>query len=377
MTLQALDGGLYFPDPHFSASETAITEQGILIDAASEKAAMIFQAPATGSVDQVAFRVLAHTTAATLDVRVETIDLATGLPSGTLVGANTSGTVTTTGANTTHIVTLTAAASLTRGTFYALVVAQPSVSPGNCSIQYWDTRQNSSREGHGRHRLIYMLGFTTTWETKNGVGQAGRAPSMAIRYNDPKWRFIPGTICASSFSEFGFNSGSNPNERGAKIRFPFPARATGFFFLGSITDQDYQVILYDGTPTALQTFNGDKDVCVTYGTGPNYGGLHVGYFPATQSLAKDTDYFVMLKPTSTTNVGLDHITLLDTGTTAMMGMFNGGTNHILATRNGGAISTNATIRPLSMGLIIDAFDDAAGGGGGATSHIANLHRGLA
>lgn len=375
MAIQTVNGGLYYPDPYWSATDFRPSEGTLAIDAANEKVAMIFQAPKTGNIDQVSFRVVAHTSAATLVIRLETV-AADGTPSGTLVGTNTSGTQLTTGANTTHTVTLTAAAAVTKGTHYALVVAQPAASAGNCTIQFWSNGSVGTDRNNQRHRLCYCLQFTASWESKTTTTAAIRAPSMAVRYDDTSWYWIPGAFPVSAFNRTTFNSGSTPDERGTRIITPFAARVTGFFFQGSCTAQDYSVVLYDSGGTALLTFSGDKDIFVGYG-GTNYAGLHVGYFSSTVDLAAGDTVYLLLKPASTTNVLLPDFDILDTGTAAMMGIFNGGTDLIFAQRtDAGSITTTDTKRPLSMGLIFSGFDDAAGGSGSVTSHIANMNRGL-
>lgn len=368
MAQQTFNGGMYIPEPVFSGAQTFNpAENSTTIDAASEGAAMIFQAPVTGTIDRIAFRVRAHTSAATLDVRLETVDGATGSPSGTLVGS-ASGTQLTSAADTTHVVTLGSGGSVTRGTFYAAKVAQPASSPGNCSIQYWD--MGLSALDIGRHRLCYYRDFTGgAWST-TGSGTGKRAPSMAVRYSDGNWYYIPGAFPASAVAKTTFASS---NQRGTKITLPFPYTVTGFFFLGACSAQDYTVDLYTSDQTLRATFSGDKDVMVGY-TG-NYGGLHVGYFDATYAVAANTALYLMLTPSGGTNVMLEELTLLDTGTTAMMGMFNGGTNIITATRNGGAFTDDATKRPVCMGLIISgAADDAGGGGGGGGVVLLNPRR---
>ncbi len=361
MAQQTMNGGMYFPDPLLSNIQALdFSVSTFTIDAASEGVALIFEAPLTGTIDRIAFRVVGHTSAATLDIRLETVDLATGLPSGTLVGS-ASGTQLTSAGNTSYVVTLGSGGSVTRGTFYAMVVRQPAVSPGNCTLAVVDTSVSNSANV-GRSRLCYTC-FNSgggAWAKQNGRYVA----AFACRYSDTNWYWIAGGYPISAVNKTQFNSGSSPNQRGTKITLPFPCTVGGFFFVGSTHQQDYTVKLYTSDQTERASFSGDKDVFNGY-AGVNYGGLYVGYFAANYAASANTALYLMLTPGSTTNNMLMEVDLLDTATTAMMGAMNGGTAVISATRNGGAFTDVATGRPLCMGLIINgAADDAGGGGGG-------------
>ena len=359
MAQQTFNGGMYFPDPLYSDAQSYfIGMDAFSIAAANEGVALIFQAPVTGTLDRIAFRVVGHTSAATLDIRLETVDLATGLPSGSLVGS-ASGTQLTSAGNTSYVVTLGASGSVTRGTFYALVVKQPSSSAGSCTIAVVDTSGNNARSW-GRSRFCYT-GFHNGASWSKSYSRYVAA--FACRYDDTNWYWVPGALPLSDAVETQFSSSSNPNQRGTKITLPFPATVTGFFFHGACSGQDYTVKLYTSDQTERASFSGDKDVFSGY-SGTGYGGLFVGYFAATYAVAASTALYLMLTPSSTTNVMLNETSLVDTATTAIMGMMNGGTNVISATRNGGAFTDVSTGRPLCMGLILSGAADDAGGSGG-------------
>lgn len=360
MAQQTFNGGMYVPDPLWSDIQNmGVTMTATSIATANAGVALLFEAPLTGTIDRIAFRVVGHTSAATLDIRLETIDAATGLPSGSLVGS-ASGTQLTSGANTSYVVTLGSGGSVTRGTFYALVVKQPSSSAGSCTLAVVDSSGNNSFN-RGRNRLCYTGTHNgTSWSKDNGRYVA----AFACRYSDTNWYWVNGAMPFSDVVETTFHSGSSPNQRGTKITLPFPTTVTGFFFAGSCTAQDYTVKLYTSDQTERASFTGDKDVFGGY-AGTGYGGLYYGYFDATYAASANAALYLMLTPTSTTNVMLLETSLVDTATTAIMGMLNGGTNVISATRNGGAFTDVSTGRPLCMGLILSgAADDAGGGGGG-------------
>ena len=59
-------------------------------EAANEQAAGVFQAPFTGTIDKVIFATGTVATGGTVDVRLETVSIANGDPTGTLLGTNSN-----------------------------------------------------------------------------------------------------------------------------------------------------------------------------------------------------------------------------------------------------------------------------------------------
>lgn len=362
MTIATFNGGFYWPEPvggHRSSQLIAAfgTLSSLTIDASGEKVGHVFIAPKTGNIDRVFAYASSKTSDGTLDVTLETIDPANGNPSGTLVTANASGTFSNNASPQTIDVTLTAAGAVTIGEQYALVISQ---NAGNCAIQIGSAVPASSLKSYS-HRRCYTRHYTGgAWATGNSV--SGRFPCLAIRYDDGNYYYIPGVLPISTVALTTFNNTSATRERGLCFTLTFPARVSGFYFNGSASLSDHEVILAASDGTALATFSGDKDKNSSYYT---YAAGYSGYFSTPVDLAANTKYYLTLKPTSGSNVSLHEVTMISGASiAAQMGMMNGGTAAYLVTRDSGGTYTEVTTqRPIGTGIICSGFDDGAGGGG--------------
>ena len=115
-----------------SLNVTGISSGNYLIDASGEKHASMFLCPHDMTLEEIDFFVGTVTTGSTLTITVETVSA--GLPTGSLIAAGASGTVTTTAGtdnNTIKTVALTTPQTLSKGEHLAIVIEQ---STGNCQI---------------------------------------------------------------------------------------------------------------------------------------------------------------------------------------------------------------------------------------------------
>ena len=362
MTLQSFKGGVYFPDPLQGADGYVKDDSATLnLNAVGNKVGFLFDAPFTGNIDRVFAYIGAHTSVGTLDVRLETIDLTTGLPSGTLVATNTNGAFITSGVGKIDV-TLTAVAPVTKGTQYALVIVQAA---GSCIIRAGIGNRSSSvhRRGHGAYFSA------AAWSTRTSANTYSYSPYAAFHYDNGSYYSVKNVFPWSTSVATAFNnaSASPPGrERGMQFSLPFPCSVTGFFFCGDLTNSDTNVLLATAAGTTLLTASLDKDAWTAYAAGTNYGGNYVGYFSTSQTLTANTNYVLAMSPQSASSIALREFTLLDTGTVAQMDGMAGGQSCILAyraTQGSGAFTTDTTKRPMGMGVIIDQFDDATGAAG--------------
>src|SRR5688572_2287311 len=90
MALQSLHGGGFFYPRMIGATGAVAPVVSLTLDASGEKIGWVLQAAATGAIDAIWFRTGTVTTGDTVDVRIETVDPSTGLPTGTLWSANTN-----------------------------------------------------------------------------------------------------------------------------------------------------------------------------------------------------------------------------------------------------------------------------------------------
>lgn len=332
-----LSFGPFFAPPTVRVSGVAPTNGSLTIDATDEKVAMVGCVPKTGNITKIGFNVRTVTVAGNLDFRLETVDATNGTPTGTLWGTNTnlSQNVSATGWNEA---TLTAPAAVTRAQEIAVV--------GNivaaAQLQIW------CHSGGFAQNYPRGLHYTTAW------ANAGNQPIFALGYDDGSYAVLgqspptTGNVNANST----FNTGSTPDERGLKFRFPLSVRVSGFW-LASDLDGDADVVLYDsdGT-TALQTRSLDKDI----EAGAGNAGTHVATFPADVTLAANTYYRLVVKPTSVTN-----LTVYDwdyPNTTLMAADYFGADFHHTQRTDAGAWTDTTTKRAM-MGLIVSGID--AGG----------------
>lgn len=349
MPLQTLMGGLEFPNrPMAFAGGPNVPASAFTLDAASEKAALVFRSTVTKSIRKVHFRTGTVTTGATVDVRIETVSSA-GDPSGTLFGTNT---------NVSHVIAdandnawlltaaLTADAAVTQGGLVAVVIVNPAVSPGNFTIANYGDDVNSGGFPYGDL-------FTSSW-AKQGNG----CPLIYVEYSDGTYEAIYGiTPNGAPINTRTFNNTSTPDERGSKFKLPFPCRVSGCW-LWADTDGDYDVVLYD-TDGSTILGNGGSGSTVVVGNAvtnrsANQSGFHYHAFKAAVTLAKDVFYRLTVLPTTTTSLIMYDF---DVPTVAMLDMFSGGQNMHATERTDAGAWTDTPTQRAYLGLFVDQLDD--------------------
>ena len=357
MALQVVKGkaGWFPPRPNHVASGTAwsFTTSALLLNAASEKAAFIFDIGKTGSIDKIHFRTATVTTGGDVDVRLETVDGATGFPTGTLYGANTNGALTIADANdnTAFAVSLTTDASVTEGDLVAIVIVNSPTIVGNFQIAAL-----GATNAWGSEFPYCALEDAAVWAVATGTP----VPVCTLEYSDGSFEPIPGAFWATALANTAFNTGSGSISRGNKFQVPFPVRVNSFWVWADL-DGDATMKLYDenGT-TVLLSKTMDKDV--RGGTG--YGRLS-RRFPGTTDLKPNTYYRLVLEATSATSVTLPEFTV---GANAQMDAHDLGQLCHLAHGASGSWTDVPTQRAM-MGVGGSALDDGAGFIGGQQMYL--------
>ena len=353
MALQTIAGGLWLPNYPGSASNAPnIGGSDFVMDAASERVFAVFSAPKTGNISKVGFRVQTVTSAPTgvHDIRIETVDATTGLNTGTLVEANANATTTldTVG---WKLITLTDSCAVTAGQIIAVGVVAPAANFGNIALaSYADDT---------------LVRFPYTILT-SGVKSAGISPIFTFEYSDGSYECVQGIWPYSVInSRTTHNSGSAPDRRGLRFRIPFKARLAGCW-VWTDPDGDFDIVHYaaDGT-TATVMHSHDKDIVAA-----NSAGVMRFRFATTKTIEKNTDYRLVVMPTTATNVTVYDA---DVNAAADLNALEGGSNFHLTTANDtptveGDWTQTLTARPF-MGLYLDQFDDAVQVGGGSTMFI--------
>jgi hypothetical protein len=92
-------------------------------------------------------------------------------------------------------------------------------------------------------------------------------------------------------------------------------------------------------------------------------------------LSANTTYYVLCKPTTTTNLFLGY---QDASAAAHLGQLSGGTaiHGVNRATAGSGAFTQETTRRYAISLIADAFDDGLGGGAAAYQGLAGIEQGV-
>lgn len=335
MTLQDTPGVLFPPQLGVNAIGS------MLLDAAGEKAAFVFAAPKSGTIDRVCFRTVAVTTPTNTDVRIESIADASGDPSGSLWAANTNATVASGSmlANTWIEATLTAGAVVVAGDVIAVVIA-PSGTP-NLNIGRFATTATL-------FGLPYSDIFGASW-VKSGNTFAG-----AVRYSDGSYPHIPSVWPATNLATQGLTSTGTPDEIGNVINLPFRCRVSGIqadtASTSSTSNQSFQI--YDASDNLLASKNWDANALQGANT-------ILQTLDTPVILEPNVDYRVTAKALTTTNRTFRYLDVTSTALAAALPM--GHRCYYTQRTDLGAWSDTVT-RRLGMGLIIDQLEDGAGGG---------------
>lgn len=323
-------GGLWLPRPISGIGAPSMNQE--TITTTTGKFAYLFRIPVSGTVSKLAFYVNSVTTSATLDARLETVDLATGAPSGSLYAAGANANFTPTVGWTT--VTLGTPAVVTAGDLVAVLIGATGAAT---SVGFGDISTSDSNEQYP----LPMRWAPSVWSKRS------ERPNCALEYNDGSYAAIAGVYAVSAVTNTAINTGTTPDEYALKFQLPFKARVSGFWvYLDGDGDFDVRLIATDGT-TVLKTVSFDKDVRFN-----GAAGLYSSLFPSGQALSLNTDYYLSILPTTATSITLARFTY---PSAAVMAAAEGGVNFREATRaDAGAWTENSLIRPLA-GLIFDQF----------------------
>jgi len=313
-----------------------------LMDASGEKCEFIFRVPKTGNIRTIRIRLGTVTTGQTLKGSIYTV-AATGVPTTTAYGGMVAGTVTVadTDDNVEKVITLGTDATATEGDLVSATIEFNS-TVGNLNVQ------------------AFGLGTGTSYVYLNGARVAA-APVLAIGYDDATYPPIIGVLPFTggvSSTSYNVNTGTF-DEYALRFDVPFKCRLRGVRVGGSFAaGGDIEVINYNGTTAvAGMTLTVDGDY---YGTNNRE---HIFLWSTTEELAANTQRYLAIRPTTTTNFTLSRGTV---GVAAAIEMIDSGLGWASAKRlNAGAWDeTETTIMPWIM-PIFDQLDDGAGGGGGA------------
>lgn len=184
-------------------------------------------------------------------------------------------------------------------------------------------------------------------------------PNIIFEFADGAFGTFDGALGVTTLGSVNINTGTTPDEVGMLFQFPFPVTVEGAWVQIEVANNsaDFDLILYNSAGTALQTLSADATKARITGSG------QVCYFvfATPQALTKNTDYRLVIKPTTANNVGFRQRTL---NSATYRPVFGGGTAWAKTERTDAGAWTDTTTLALQMGLKISAGDDGAGGSGG-------------
>jgi hypothetical protein len=345
MALQTFGGGLLYPPPEYgmASNNSPDYEADLLLDADGEKWAFVFRAPKAGDLSKVRFRTKTVTTGDTLKISFQDVDATDGDPDE-VVDQSVTQVIGDGDDDTGFYVTMGSNRTVAKDELCSLVVEFNSYVAGNLNLLGRYALNPVSRVAE-----YYLTQKDGTW-TKDKIKQ----PAFSIEYSDGSYAWLPWSSPSGDITTTTFNSGSTPDEIGNKITLPFPATCIG---LWAYVDGDnaFDLVLYDDSDTARMTISMDSDVraataCQRYER----------YASSTWDIPKDTAYRVMIKP------GASNITAYDQDlvAAAAQDQMIGGQNVLKSSRTDAGGWTDDTSNRIPCGLILGAFDDGIGGGGG-------------
>lgn len=339
MALTTIPGGLItFPGYaliNFATSPVTLNT----LTATGYQAAGIFRIPpAMSGLTITAVGFLTGTvsgTSPTVTVSLQT--LSSGNPSGTNYGGSAASSNITVASNTFYEGTLGTAATVAVGDVISAVVKLTGGTTPSVII----TAENVIQPG----AYPYTDAYTTSWTTKNYT------PLMWVKTSDGNY-WATGMWPANT-SSIAYKNTSSPNKYALKFQIPVPCRAYGFYIVGTfVGTSNFTVKLYasDGS-TVLSTYT--PPTTITANT------VYVDGFSSTVNLSANTTYYLSLEATSSsTNTTLNYLFCYST---AILNMLSGGAYAYQSSATTPPTWTDDTTKRPCMGVLIDQFDNGAGG----------------
>lgn len=349
MTLQTL-AGAEFPTPIGSGVDSV---SALLLDADGEKIGMIFQAPKTGNIHKIYFRTGTVTTGDDLTVTMQNVDLADGDPDEV---ADETASVVTVGDGDDDV-WKTADFSVATGSNDVRAVTMGDLM--SVVIEFEDFALSGSININTAN-IVHVNNVYCSHKT-GGTWAKARGPLIVVEYDDASYAYIIG-VAAGVPSQVTFNTGSSPDEVGNLFQVPWPMRVIGAKFQGRLT-ADVDLVLYSGAAgasVAERTLSFDANVILS-ASDSEHGGL----FSSAFELAANTDYRIVFKPTTGSSARVVAFTVDDIAANIdWLDQMAGGENVVGTARVDGGTWDDGfahTDRVYALSLILDQFDDGAGG----------------
>jgi hypothetical protein len=329
-----------YPSPSSGAPTFALSSN---LAVAGYKAANIMEVSKAGDISKIRIRTGTLANASNIyTVSVQTVDLTTGNPSGTLWSANTQKTgVTGFAANSSYTITLDAVATVAAGDLIAIVI-EITTFAGNNTMTL-----GTSDNGVGDTYIPAVLNFTTVWA--RGTATCG----FGVEYSDGSFADGPFMYPLAAINTISLTTSSTPRMIGNKVNIPITSRCVGVWAYAD-ADADFKVTLFgsDGS-TVLGTITTDKDIPAAIGT----PGTYLLYFSSAITLNANTNYYLMIEGLGATVNVYDYEGFSENARKALPGgtLFSKVTT-TTSTPTSTSDYTDEVTKQTQLGLILDGFD---------------------
>lgn len=320
------------------------------LNGASQWVAWVGQVKQTATIDRYFFRVATATTGCGASVRIETVDTATGLPTGTLVHANATDSITIGTGAQDFANDFDGTFTLTQGDYIAFVIAVSSGTPVAVNFALF------SDDGEGV-AVPYLVDFDaaaaarTTISLCAGLGVSGGGAMP-----------LPKMWPINAVTDERYGSTSTPDTIGNKIVIDAPIRVAGAWYWADL-DGDATLKLYgtDGSTVLASALIYTSIPPVTT------SALCEARFSSSIGLQPGT-YYLAIEATTATTIGLSTMTFPNANWRAGSPLGSDKITYSSCTQTptGTGSWTDTTTKQAFIGLIIDGVDDGAGG---QTAHV--------
>lgn len=349
-TLVTLPSPIQWPGllGNVNSGAPSITSTGAgTLSASGNYVAYAFVAREDMTISHIGFRAGTVANAPTVELRVETLDPATGLPSGTLWGTNTNATSAVISSNTNPLTALTASATITKGQTFCIKLLWGGVATSTIQIMNISGISPLPAQSALPYQIV------------NGTKaiQANTA-MIALGSNATTFYQVPGTLPISAYTAGAFNNTSSA-KRGILFTPPMNGRIIGVRWFNSGATGDFDACVRTGDASGTELNNS----CTSFDGDNNSANFTAGmtvYFDNPVTVTAGTAYRVTIEPSSATNVNVSTFTPVSADYFSAMPSKSTATYTTFAT----ATWTDSTTQLPLMDVIFDQIDNGAGTGGG-------------
>ena len=347
----------YWMPENVSTTPTITGAATLDLNGASQWVALIFSMPYTATIDQYFFRINSAGTGCEAQVRVETVDPATGYPTSTLVNANATASVTiASGTAGTYTGSFAGTFTVTAGTLVAYMVKVTSGTP--VAVQF-----ATFTDGVSSHGLPYLIDYDTSELPRfvlaplMGLGVTGGS-ALQIRNAWPMQ-----LVLSTSFNNAGLY-----NAYGNRLRLDLSLRIAGVR-IWMDADSTGTIKLFDSDGATLLRsidFNG--------GTPPSASPFVSDFYFSSPITLPPQEYWLVAQATSATSLQIysfDFYSAKFLNGSPMGGNTLAGTNTNITASLPASVSDWSTPSTASQYAIVPIIDgvDLESTAGGETSHV--------